>query len=574
MRDMKLINEKDGKYSLATNNRELAIPSSIQDVIMARIDSLPEPAKEIIHIGSVIEREFSHELIKQVTRLPEHELLSHLSILKDSELLYERGVYPKSTYIFRHALTQEVAYASILTKAKRKYHEEVAKAIEEIHSDAIEQYYGILAKHYIDSENYEQGAKYSKFASKRAARTGSLNDAINHALTRLSCLEKMPKDDRVRDAIIHLRIILGLFMIDMNDFRRARETITPIVQSVLKGPNEKKMALALSVTGASDFVLEEDYPKAFGQLEWALEISKRTNDLPALAVSSYWLGCGQAFCCKFEEAAVNIGRSEEIQRMRKLVWGESTLKSLLSYLVYYYQGKIPLGSETSRRAFRIAEESGDIFSRTSAHITLGISCFGRRSFQEAVDLLSKGIELSESLDQHGWKMWSNHFLGEVYSEMGQYQKAIDNYHRVVSLFDLHGIWPSTGKLSRIGLARARILNGQKEVDLERLYEDVSTAKARVFEGWMRRYLAEILLRLDEGRLTKAEEWIQGAIAADERNGTLFELGRDFLLLAEISKRKGNGHGVQECLHKAIDIFKNCGADGWVSKCEEEMAKLT
>ena len=90
---------------------------------MARVDSLPERAKEVLQIGSVIEREFGYPLINRVIGLPEQELLSHLSTLKDSELLYERGIYPQSNYIFKHALTREVVYDSILAKRKKKLHE-------------------------------------------------------------------------------------------------------------------------------------------------------------------------------------------------------------------------------------------------------------------------------------------------------------------------------------------------------------------------------------------------------------------------------------------------------------------
>ena len=73
----------------------------------------------MIQTGSVIEREFSYELIKRVKDLPEKELLSRLAVLKDSELLYERGIYPASAYIFKHALTQEVVYKGLLKKARR-----------------------------------------------------------------------------------------------------------------------------------------------------------------------------------------------------------------------------------------------------------------------------------------------------------------------------------------------------------------------------------------------------------------------------------------------------------------------
>ena len=101
LKDLKIIETKDNQYYLAKDIQEVTLPSTIQDVIMARVDSLPEGAKELLQTGSVIEREFSHELIKRVTSLSQEELLTHLSVLKDSELLYERGIYPESTYIFQ-----------------------------------------------------------------------------------------------------------------------------------------------------------------------------------------------------------------------------------------------------------------------------------------------------------------------------------------------------------------------------------------------------------------------------------------------------------------------------------------
>ena len=85
----------------------MTVPSTIQDIIMARVDALPEGAKEVIQTGSVIEREFSYELIKRVTGLSEQEILPRLSILKDTELLYERGIFPDTTYIYAHAFTRD-----------------------------------------------------------------------------------------------------------------------------------------------------------------------------------------------------------------------------------------------------------------------------------------------------------------------------------------------------------------------------------------------------------------------------------------------------------------------------------
>jgi len=137
LNDLKIIEKKENVYRLSKDIQQLAIPSTIQDVIMARVDSLPERAKEVLQTGSAIEREFSYPLINRVTGLPEQELLSNLSVLKDSELLYERGIYPQSNYIFKHALTREVVYDSILAKRKKKLHEEIGNAIEELYRDNL-----------------------------------------------------------------------------------------------------------------------------------------------------------------------------------------------------------------------------------------------------------------------------------------------------------------------------------------------------------------------------------------------------------------------------------------------------
>lgn len=93
LKERNIIERINGTYKLTKDFKTISIPSTIHDVIMARVDHLSESAREVFRTGSFIEREFSHELIQKVTDLPETELLSHLSILRDSEILYERGIY-------------------------------------------------------------------------------------------------------------------------------------------------------------------------------------------------------------------------------------------------------------------------------------------------------------------------------------------------------------------------------------------------------------------------------------------------------------------------------------------------
>ena len=120
LKDLSIIEKKNDVYNVKKDAAEISIPATIQDVIMARVDSLPETAKSLLQIGSVIGREFSHELITLVMGVSEQKSLSNISISKNSELIYEKGVYPHSTYIFKHALTRDVIYDSILDTKRRK----------------------------------------------------------------------------------------------------------------------------------------------------------------------------------------------------------------------------------------------------------------------------------------------------------------------------------------------------------------------------------------------------------------------------------------------------------------------
>ena len=115
--------------------------------------------------------------------------------------------------------------------------------------------------------------------------------------------------------------------------------------------------------------------------------------------------------------------------------------------------------------------------------------------------------------------------------------------------------------------------GDVDIELEPLYGYQAANKMKVFEGYVRRYLSAILLNVDVKRLSEAEDLIQRAIEDDTGNGTRFSLAQDFAHYGELCKRKGDLTMAKEKLSKAIEIFKECGADGWVKKTEEALAAI-
>jgi class 3 adenylate cyclase len=302
LKELEIIEKSNSRYHLAENIQEITIPSTIQDVIMARVDSLPESAKELLQTGSVIEREFGYELINRVTGLQERELLSHLSSLKDVELLYERGVYPQSTYIFKHALTREVVYDLILDGKKKRLHEKIANAIEDVYKANIAEYYEILAGHYIKSENYEKGAEYLQLAGKKAERTGSLSDAIACGEKRIEFLEKLPQEDDVLRKIIDARTILGLYRIQMYHVFEAKKIIDPIIELALNSGYTRRISQIYSILGVYNYAIEEDFSNAFKHLKEALKISQEQKEMASLFFAIFWLGALSAWHGEFDKA--------------------------------------------------------------------------------------------------------------------------------------------------------------------------------------------------------------------------------------------------------------------------------
>jgi class 3 adenylate cyclase len=138
------------------------------------------------------------------------ELLSHLSVLKDSELLYERGIYPQSTFIFKHALTQEVVYDSLLLKRKKEIHEEIGRAMEALYPDRLEEHYELLAYHNGCSANADKAVKYLDLANQKAAKLNAMEEAKAYFDEAMALLDALPETEENRQRRIALLVKQGI----------------------------------------------------------------------------------------------------------------------------------------------------------------------------------------------------------------------------------------------------------------------------------------------------------------------------------------------------------------------------
>jgi len=431
--------------------------------------------------------------------------------------------------------------------------------------------YEVLAEHYFLSENYLKSAEYSRLAGRKAEKTASLNDAIAHTKKRVTSLEQSPQTEDVEKQIIDARAVLGLYMTQLNYFVEAKETIDPIIDLAIKHNYKKRLSQIYTILGTYHWSVEENYPEASEALEKALKISEEVTHIVGLVLANYWFGVVLGMNCEFERSTHHIQRALDINVAVKNLWGIAAIKSMLAFCSYWYSGKIDLQFRTTSEALRIAEESGDIYSKGLAYTVHGMSCYGKGLLGEAEKHLLKATEFFERIDYHSWNAVARFFLGETYFEMGDFSKSKDHYEKSSWGLENIRIWLSVANLAKVGLARSKVMNKEKDVSLESLFTHSRNNKVKADEGPFQRYIGEILLNIDDQHMSEAEHWIQKAIEADQRNRTMFNLGNDYALYAELLKRKGDRLKAQENLGKAIEILKECGADGWVEKYEKEMA---
>ncbi len=572
LKELMIIEKKDGRYHLAKDAREISVPSTIQEIIMSRVDSLPEGARRVLQSGAVIEREFSYELIRRVTGLLERDLLSHMSVLKDSELIYERGIFPQSSYIFKHALTRDAVYDSILSDRKKRLHEQIAFAIEELYEGNLEQHYGALAEHYADAENHENAAHYYRLAAQKAEKTASMNDAIGYTEKAVACLEKLPLTDETQKRRIDARADLGSYCLQMTQYRSAREAVQPVVDAASAASSER-LPQILTIVGTYDYMVDEDV-KALERFEYAAGIADDFKDVRSLLLVHYRFGLALCLSCEFERGTYHLEKALEFMVSVRNLWGISRSKTYLGLFDHFLAGRVDSAESVGFDALRYAEESGDMYSQAMAYTCHGASRFGKGLLQEALMYTSKGADLSEKLSYRIFQAVADWILGEVLFEIGQYGTSRDHFAEAVSILEQEKSIPSFLGAMKTGLAMAAVMCGEKDVYLESLYEHIRHNKLKVYQGWNLRYFSELLLNIDNQRLTEAEEWIDKAVEWHETNNMRWWLGRAYIISSKLLKRKGDLPKAREHLTEAIEIFKECGADGWVTKYEEELAKLS
>ena len=282
-----LLREEADQYVLTGPLRTVAIPDTLQDALMARLDQL-KTAKEVAQLGAVLGREFPYELLQAIAPQDEKTLQAGLAQLVGAELLYQRGRPPRARYIFKHALIQDAAYASLLKSTRQQVHQQVAQVFEARFPALVETQPELVAQHYTAAGCAEQAVRYWQRAGQQASDRSAHVEAISHFTTGIEILKSLPETpERAQQALtLHIALGAALQMAKGMAVPEVEHTYTQaraLCQQVGETPE-----LVPVLFGLWRFYLVRSQLHTARELgDTLLRLAQRTDD-PALSVSAHY----------------------------------------------------------------------------------------------------------------------------------------------------------------------------------------------------------------------------------------------------------------------------------------------
>ena len=579
--ELKVIEERGNRYELEKDIKDVTVPSTVQDVIMARVDSLPEGGKGLLQTGSVIGREFGQDLIQTVTGLSERELLAHLSVLKDSELLYERGIYPQSSYIFRHALTQEVVYNGLLLQRRKVLHEKIGIAFESLHSRRLDEFYEILAYHYSESDSYEKAYEYLKLSGNKTTKNYSNWEAFRFYKEAIKALNNLPETRETKIKLIELILLMAapmMYLVFPEDSRQILQEGERLCKEV-----EDKKSLAIIYSSIGIYYMHRGKPlNAIKYSEVAFEEPQRTKDIELMAPIARGLCISYISAGEFQKtvdvAPEVIDLLEKTKRELDFFGAPfNTYSTLCSYygLSLAMLGDFDKGTAYIERGLRSLLSINHLSSLGITELMYGLSFILKGDGMSAIEHFQKSIRYFEDgrtvlIFGMAWTGLGSgyYYLGDLEAAKKHIEKGLD-----ITIQGGSKWWMAFHYLY---LSKVQFDSGDPKYSQSLIEEALKLSQERSekhLEGASWTWLGRILGKMDPSQSLTAEEYILKGIKILDDSEIKPWCSEGYLYLGELYADIGQKEKALENLKKAEVMFREMGMDYWLGKTQELLAGL-
>jgi class 3 adenylate cyclase/tetratricopeptide (TPR) repeat protein len=548
------IQKKEGQYVLSRPASEIRVPSNIQGIIAARMDRLEETLKKILQVASVIGRDFAFRILQAITGMRE-ELKSSLLNLQGLEFIYEKNLFPELEYIFKHALTQEVAYNSLLVKSRMEIHEKIAQAIETLYADRPDEFYEMLAYHYDKSENFQKAIEYWRLAARRSLRLYAVPEAIAYLAGAYAKIQKLPQSDEREELTLDVGTKLGFAYLLRNMVPKALAVVRPLERLAQEKGHPKTVGRMFTILGLAQVAHEVDLKRGIESLKRAQELSKETNDIPTMSFSGSYLGW--AYWCSGDFHSARATWNGLIERLDAKKSGY-TLCVPFSSLAFLStaQGDLTNAEKWAFKALALAEKLDESFTKSWANTAVGKVLREKGRVEEAGQYLTNALENAKRISLHITMEFSLVDLTRLTLTMGQSQAASAYARYLRESIETGGM--AIFKTPALALqAEIELRAGNWEacrMNLEKALE----CQVPIYEGHLYRVWGEFHSKAQPEDRSAAETWFKKAIESHERIGMPLELARDLVSYADMLKREGLQTKAADHYSRALDIFTNAG----------------
>jgi predicted ATPase len=525
---------------------QIRVPPTVQGILAARIDRLGGEQKELLQTLAVIDRESPLGLIRQVVFMMEPQLESILAHLQAAEFIYDQPSTSGVEYVFKHALTQEVAYNSLLIERRKLLHERIGQVLESLFADQLDDHVSALAHHYSHSGNIDKAVEYLGRAGQQAAQRSAYADAIrsiNAAIDLLQTLPESPGRTR-RELLLQLAVGSGLSAVKgqaASETERAYTRACELCQRLGHTPELFPALFGLWVVYLSRGELRTAYELA----EQLLRRAQSAHD-PALLMyaqmalgdTSFWMGellpAGEHF-----EIAIILYDAE---RYRPLALAGDVGVACLSYTAWilWHLGYPDQALTRSREAFALAQRLFNPFSLAIAGFFAGIVHQYRREGRAAQETAESTIAVSAEHGFTNYLAWPTSLRGGAMAEQGRYEEGVAQIQE-----GLAAVRAARAELGRpyflCLLADACRETGRLDDGLSALTAALAAAderEERYYEAEIHRLKGELLLKQDDSKSVEAQSCFQSAIdIARKQSAKILEL-RATMSLARLLASQG------------------------------------
>ncbi|MBI3826435.1 MAG: sigma 54-interacting transcriptional regulator [Candidatus Rokubacteria bacterium] len=541
------------------------VPDTVQEVLLARLDRLPEREKSLLQAAAVIGRQVPFALLRAVAGLSDDDLRAALDRLRAAEFLRETSVMPERAYIFRHGLTHETVYDSLPAAERAVLHARIAGALEALHAGRLGEHLDRLAYHAVRAGTWEKALLYSRGAGARAFARSANREAVAFFEQALQALEQLPPTRETAEAAIDLRFDVRVALQPLGEFG-------PMLGH-LREAERRAEALGDQRRRGRVIAYLTDYWRLMGDKARAVECGERALaiagalDDPTLRVRTItYLGQVYHDAGEYRRAAGlfrdNLGTVTG-ERERELFGSPQPpsvhVRTCLAWCLTEL-GDFAEGLAVAGEGLRVAESLDQPLSLATAYSGIGYLHLRQGNLAHALPALERGVALSRAWNLRLWLSRLEGMLGMAYTLAGRAGEAVPLLQHAVAQGAAMrlGAWQAVlvgalGEARGQGGERAEGLTlGRRALALAREHQE------RGHEAWTLRLLAVV----DE---SAAGEHAAQALRLARELGMRPLVGLCHLRLAELARRAGKTADLEEHLGGARRSFADLGMSFWAAR---------